>query len=100
MTLPEPDSFLSGDAGDVTAPWRRVKRTLGEAAFGLADLAAGTRREADRLASRQPPVRVLVGCGWHTLRRACPQGVIMAAHSAGRVAEAVRPRPAREDEAA
>lgn len=60
MTLPEPDSFLSGDAGDVSAPWRRVKRTLGEAAFGLADLAAGTRREADRLASRQPPLRVLV----------------------------------------
>jgi hypothetical protein len=60
MTLPEPDSFLSGDAGDVTAPWRRVKRTLGEAAFGLADLAAGTRREADRLASRQPRLRVLV----------------------------------------
>jgi hypothetical protein len=60
MTLPEPHTFLSGDAGDVTAPWRRVKRTLGEAAFGLADLAAGTRRETDRLAARQPPLRVLV----------------------------------------
>jgi hypothetical protein len=60
VTLPDPDSFLSGDAGDVSAPWRRVKRTLGEAAFGLADLAAGTRREADRLAPRQAPLRVLV----------------------------------------
>jgi GT2 family glycosyltransferase len=57
-TPPEP--FLSGDAGDVSAPWRRVKRTLGEAAFELADLAAGTRREADRLAARQAPLRVLV----------------------------------------
>ena len=32
-------------------------------------------------------LRVLAGCGWHTLRRACPQGVIMGAHSAGRVVE-------------
>ena len=35
-------------------------------------------------------LRVLSGCGWHTLRRACPQGLIMGAHSAGRVLEAVR----------
>jgi glycosyltransferase involved in cell wall biosynthesis len=34
----------------------------------------------------------LAGCGWHTLRRACPQGLIMGAHSAGRALEAVRPR--------
>jgi glycosyltransferase involved in cell wall biosynthesis len=34
----------------------------------------------------------LAGCGWHTLRRACPQGLIMAAHSAGRTLEAVRRR--------
>jgi glycosyltransferase involved in cell wall biosynthesis len=60
-------------------------------------------RASDRRRGRAPglsgELRVLLGCGWHTLRRACPQGVIMAAHSAGRVAEAVRPRPAREDEA-
>jgi GT2 family glycosyltransferase len=34
----------------------------------------------------------LAGCGWHTLRRACPQGLIMGAHSAGRTIEAVRER--------
>ena len=34
-------------------------------------------------------LRVAVGCGWHTVRRACPQGVIMGAHAAGRVVEAV-----------
>jgi glycosyltransferase involved in cell wall biosynthesis len=34
----------------------------------------------------------LAGCGWHTLRRVCPQGLIMGAHSAGRTLEAVRPR--------
>jgi hypothetical protein len=59
-TLPDPSTFLSGDAGDVTAPWRRVKRTLGEFAYRLADLGAGTRREADRLAARQRPRRVLI----------------------------------------
>jgi GT2 family glycosyltransferase len=37
-------------------------------------------------------LRVLAGCGWHTVRRACPQGLVMGAHSAGRVVEAVRPR--------
>jgi glycosyltransferase involved in cell wall biosynthesis len=36
-------------------------------------------------------LRVLAGCGWHTIRRACPQGLVMGAHSAGRVMEAVRP---------
>ena len=35
-------------------------------------------------------VRVLAGCGWHTVRRACPQGLIMGAHSAGRLMRAVR----------
>jgi glycosyltransferase involved in cell wall biosynthesis len=51
-------------------------------------------RASDRRRGRQPSLggelRVLAGCGWHTLRRACPQGVIMGAHSAGRVVEALR----------
>jgi hypothetical protein len=37
-------------------------------------------------------LRVLAGCGWHALRRGCPQGLIMGAHAAGRVAEALRRR--------
>ena len=37
-------------------------------------------------------LRLLTGCGWHTLRRGCPQGLIMGAHSAGRTIEAVRSR--------
>jgi glycosyltransferase involved in cell wall biosynthesis len=37
-------------------------------------------------------LRVLAGCGWHTVRHACPQGLVAGAHSAGRLAEAVRPR--------
>jgi GT2 family glycosyltransferase len=55
-------------------------------------------RASDRRRGRAPDIRrelrVLLGCGWHTVRRACPQGVIMGAHSAGRVVEALRPRHA------
>lgn len=36
-------------------------------------------------------LRTLAGCGWHTLRRACLNGVTMTAHSAGRIREAIRP---------
>ena len=58
-------------------------------------------RETDSRAGTAPALvrelRVLAGCGWHTVRRACPQGVIMGAHSAGRIAEALsrarRPDP-------
>ena len=53
-------------------------------------------RSSDRRRGEAPALarelRVLAGCGWHTVRRACPQGVIMGAHSAGRIAEALRPR--------
>ncbi len=35
-------------------------------------------------------LRTLGGCGWHTVRRVCPQGLVMGAHSAGRTVEAVR----------
>ena len=37
-------------------------------------------------------LRVLAGCGWHTVRRGCPQGLVMGAHSAGRLVEAVHRR--------
>jgi glycosyltransferase involved in cell wall biosynthesis len=35
-------------------------------------------------------LRHLAGAGWHTARRRCPQGLIMSAHSAGRLIEALR----------
>jgi len=35
-------------------------------------------------------LRNLAGAGWHTVRRRCPQGLIMGAHSAGRLTEALR----------
>jgi hypothetical protein len=52
--------LFSGDAGDVTHPWRRVKRTLGEVAFEAIDRVALTRPRVDRLARAQPSRRVLV----------------------------------------
>ncbi len=57
MTAPD---HLSGDAGDVTNPWRRAKRTLGELAFDAADRATGVGRRADALARTTPARRVLV----------------------------------------
>ena len=52
--------LFSGDAGDVTHPWRRLKRTAGEAAFTAIDLALLTGPRVDRLAGKQPRRRVLV----------------------------------------
>ena len=60
-TLPDPSSFLSGDAGDVTDPWRRAKRTAGELAFNALDTLAGTRRRAARLVgTTRAPLDILV----------------------------------------
>jgi|SRR5215218_707737 len=37
-------------------------------------------------------LRHLAGAGWHTARRRCPQGLVMGAHSAGRIVEALAQR--------
>jgi GT2 family glycosyltransferase len=53
------------------------------------------RRNDRRKGTEQPlrgELRDLAGAGWHTARRRCPQGLIMGAHSAGRIVEAVRGR--------
>jgi hypothetical protein len=52
--------LFSGDAGDVTHPWRRLKRTAGEVAFSAVDLALLTGPRVDRLAAKQPRRRALV----------------------------------------
>jgi glycosyltransferase involved in cell wall biosynthesis len=53
-------------------------------------------RAFDSRRGRAPAVsgelRVLAGCGWHALRRACPQGLVMGAHALGRTMEAMRRR--------
>ncbi len=60
MTPAERASFLSGDAGDVTDPWRRAKRTAGELAYGALDTLTATRLRTARLARDTPPREVLV----------------------------------------
>jgi glycosyltransferase involved in cell wall biosynthesis len=64
---------------------------LARAAYarGRGARASDTRR--GRAPDLRGELRVLLGCGWHTVRRACPQGLIMGAHSLGRVVEALRP---------
>ncbi len=51
----------------------------------------------DRPPSLRAELRTLAGCVWHIFRRRCLNGVIMAAHSAGRVREALSPRPGAGD---
>ena len=38
-------------------------------------------------------LRTLAGCVWHIARRRCANGVVLAAHSAGRLREMLRPGP-------
>jgi glycosyltransferase involved in cell wall biosynthesis len=76
------------------------RRSAGDSGLGPLARAAYHRgrgaRSSDLRRGQAPgltrELRVLVGCGWHTVRRFCAQGVIMGAHSAGRVMEALRPR--------
>ncbi|MEA2401314.1 MAG: hypothetical protein QOK00_1717 [Thermoleophilaceae bacterium] len=53
------EDYLAGDAGDVTHPWRRAKRALGEVAFDALDRAALVARRADTVAGSASPQRVL-----------------------------------------
>jgi glycosyltransferase involved in cell wall biosynthesis len=65
-------------------------RPLARAAYARGRAARASDSRRGREPSLPGELRVLAGCGWHTLRRACPQGLIMGAHSAGRVVEALR----------
>jgi glycosyltransferase involved in cell wall biosynthesis len=67
-------------------------RSLARAAFRRGRAARATDAARGEAPSLARELRVLAGCGWHTARRACPQGLVMGAHSAGRLVEAVRGR--------
>ncbi|MFZ0043898.1 MAG: glycosyltransferase, partial [Solirubrobacteraceae bacterium] len=65
---------------------------LSRAAYALG---RGARRYDERKAL--PPSllvesRVLLGCGWHVLRRRCAIGIVLGAHAAGRLREAMTGR--------
>lgn len=66
---------------------------LGRAQYALGRTARSydvRKGEAPGLAGE---LRVLAGCVWHTFRRRCGVGVVMAAHAAGRVRQAIAGRP-------
>ncbi|MEA2295152.1 MAG: hypothetical protein QOE86_2791 [Solirubrobacteraceae bacterium] len=75
------------------------RRTPEDARLGKLATAAYHRGRAsrrwDRAKGSAPAaaaeLRVLAGCVWHTGRRRCGNGIVMAAHSAGRLREALRP---------
>ncbi len=76
------------------------RRIAADARLGALARAAYRRGRAARITDQRrgsaPRVlfelRVLAGCAWHTAHYACPHGVIMGAHSAGRLAEALSRR--------
>jgi len=67
-------------------------RSLALAAFHRGRSARRTDLRRGAAPGAAGELRNLAGAGWHTVRRRCPQGLIMGAHSAGRLAEALRPR--------
>jgi GT2 family glycosyltransferase len=63
-------------------------------ALARADYQHGRSARRNDVRKQQAPalrteLRTLVGCLWHTVRRRCSNGLVMAAHSAGRVREAL-----------
>lgn len=58
--LPEPDTFLSGESGQVSGPRLTIRATLADAALDLRAALARYESRLDRLASATPPRRVLV----------------------------------------
>jgi glycosyltransferase involved in cell wall biosynthesis len=74
------------------------RRAGADARLGALVGAAYRRGRAARISAQRrgeaPGVvgelRVLGGCAWHSVRFACPQGVIMGAHSAGRISQALK----------
>ncbi len=93
-----PDRLPRRAPGSTTAAAPRTpgSRRLARAAYARGRAARASDRRRGRAPGLGAELRVLAGCGWHTVRRACPQGVVMGAQAAGRVAEALRPLPARE----
>lgn len=74
---------------------RRAGRDARLRALARAEYRRGrASRALDRRKGSAPglgrELRGVAGAGWHTLRRTCPQGLIMGAHSTGRLVEALR----------
>ncbi|MEO8969697.1 MAG: glycosyltransferase family A protein [Solirubrobacteraceae bacterium] len=66
--------------------------TLARAAYRQGREARRHDRRFDRARPAWLDLRILIGCGWHTVRRRCAYGVVMAARAAGGLREALAPR--------
>jgi|HubBroStandDraft_4_1064222.scaffolds.fasta_scaffold21740_2 GT2 family glycosyltransferase len=87
--------YVAGAAVD----HRRTGRDARLRALARAQHARGrAARRFDAQHGQAPSPRrelvTLAGCMWHVVRRRCPAGLTMVAHSAGRVREALRHEPA------
>ncbi|HYJ00515.1 MAG TPA: glycosyltransferase [Thermoleophilaceae bacterium] len=65
-------------------------RALARAAYHRGRAARRTDERRGVAPAAATELRNLAGAGWHTARRRCPQGLIMGAHSTGRIVEALR----------
>lgn len=65
-------------------------RTLALAAFGRGAGARRFEQAGGRAPTLAAELRTLAGCLGHVLRYRCPAGLVMAAHSAGRIWQALR----------
>ena len=67
--LPDPDTFLSGESGEVSGVRLTVIRTAQDAALGALALVTATGPRLDRLARQAPPRRVAVLSAYRPGRR-------------------------------
>jgi glycosyltransferase involved in cell wall biosynthesis len=71
------------------APEDATVRALAASAYAL----GRTARRNDVRKGDAPPIRrelrTFAGCAWHTVRRRCANGIVMGAHTAGRLREAL-----------
>jgi glycosyltransferase involved in cell wall biosynthesis len=64
-------------------------RALARAAYGRGRAARRYDVHRSEAPAKAAELRTLAGCGWHIVRRRCANGLVLAAHSAGRVREAL-----------
>ncbi len=69
---------------------------LARAAYAQGRAARRYDERKDTAPTLRREVRILAGCGWHTVRRRCGYGIVFGAHSAGRLREALRQRTPTE----
>jgi GT2 family glycosyltransferase len=66
---------------------------LSRAAYHLGRTAWRNDRRKGIAPPTRAEVRTLAGCLWHTLRRRCAIGIVLAAHTAGRLRESLTRGP-------